>query len=62
MIRYSNGSVFNSNAQAMVNTVNCVGVMGAGIALEFSLRYPEMFKDYKSKCDNGEIKIGRIDY
>lgn len=62
MIRYSNGSVFNSNAQAIVNTVNCVGVMGAGIALEFSLRYPEMFKDYKSKCDNGEIKIGRIDY
>lgn len=62
MIIYNKGSVFNSNTQAIVNTVNCVGVMGAGIALEFSLRFPEMYVDYKTKCENGEIQIGKIDY
>jgi len=62
LIRYSKGSVFNANTQAVVNTVNCVGAMGAGIALEFSLRYPEMFIEYQKKCDIGEIQIGLIDY
>lgn len=62
MIIYNRGSVFNSNTQAIVNTVNCVGVMGAGIALEFSLRFPEMYVDYKTKCENGEIQVGKIDY
>ena len=45
MIIYSDGTVFNADTQALVNTVNCTGVMGAGIALEFMLRYPEMFED-----------------
>lgn len=59
MIYYDDGTVFNTNAKTLVNTVNCFGVMGAGIALEFKLRYPEMFKDYENKCEQKEIKIGR---
>ena len=48
--------------QAIVNTVNTMGAMGAGIALEFSLRYPDMFDDYVEKCKNENIKVGKVDY
>src|SRR3712207_7152121 len=47
LLKYYEGTVFNSNAKTLVNTVNCFGVMGAGIALEFKLRYPDMFKKYQ---------------
>ena len=47
MIKKIKGNIFNTGAQVIVNTVNCVGVMGRGIALECKLRYPEMFKKYK---------------
>ena len=40
------GNIFNTKAMAIVNTVNCVGAMGKGIALDFKLRFPEMFKEY----------------
>lgn len=62
MVRFFEGTVFNANTQALVNTVNCVGVMGAGIALEFMLRYPEMYKDYKEKCEAKSIQTGKLDY
>lgn len=62
MINYFEGTVFNSNAQALVNTINIVGVMGAGIALEFGLRYPDMLKDYEQKCINQELYMGKVDY
>ena len=62
MIKYVNGTVFNQNTCAKVNTVNTVGVMGAGIALEFSLRYPEMLFDYEEKCKNRLITVGKVDY
>ena len=52
------GNIFDSNCSTIVNTVNCVGVMGKGIALEFKKRYPEMFEDYVQKCRNGEVKPG----
>ena len=52
------GDLFESNCSTIVNTVNCVGVMGKGIALEFKKRYPEMFMEYVRKCDNGEVKPG----
>ncbi len=52
------GNIFTSGCQTLVNTVNCVGVMGAGIALEFRLRYPQMFKKYVELCKNGHIAIG----
>ncbi|MDR3263887.1 MAG: macro domain-containing protein [Clostridiales bacterium] len=62
MIKYSKGTVFNANAQAMVNTINCTGVMGAGIALEFMLRYPKMFNEYKAQCAQQNIEIGKVSY
>ncbi len=43
----------------MVNTVNCVGVMGKGIALEFKKRFPVMFGDYAARCGRGEVKLGK---
>jgi len=54
------GNLFTSECQTLVNTVNCVGVMGAGIALEFKLRLPDMFEEYVDKCNKGEIGIGRL--
>lgn len=62
MITYLNGTVFNTDADAIVNTINCVGVMNAGLALEFGLRYPELLKEYEGKCKNNEINVGHIFY
>lgn len=49
---------FPSN-HVLVNTVNCVGVMGKGIALEFKKRFPQLFKDYQLACKNKNIEIGK---
>lgn len=62
MLRYSSGTVFNVKAEAIVNPINCTGVMGAGLALEFKLRYPTMFLDHKKKVDQGRISLGQVDY
>ncbi len=59
MVTFVKGDIFKSPAQVLTNTVNCVGVMGKGVALEFKNRYPKMFGDYKSKCDLGEVKPGQ---
>ena len=59
MIKVLIGNIFESRAQTLVNTVNCVGIMGKGIAQEFKKRYPEMFKDYKSLCDRGVVQLGQ---
>ena len=55
-----NGNIFNTKAQTIVNTVNCVGVMGKGIALVFKLRYPSMFDIYQDFCKQGLIGIGKL--
>lgn len=52
------GDLLGSRMQTLVNTVNCVGVMGKGIALQFKERYPAMFEDYKRRCDRKEVKLG----
>lgn len=54
------GNIFNTSAMAVVNTVNCVGAMGKGIALDFKLRYPEMFKEYQQICSQHLLKPGQI--
>lgn len=59
MIHYLKGTVFNTPAKTMVNTVNCKGIMGAGLALEFRLRYPTMYEDYVKKCNENKLSIGR---
>lgn len=51
-------SLFDVNTKAIVNTVNCVGVMGAGIALEFKKRFPLMFSLYKGLCDSNQLNPG----
>ena len=61
MLTYSNGTVFNQKVDAIVNTVNIVGVMGAGLALEFALRYPDMLESYEEKCKKGLLSLGKID-
>lgn len=53
------GNMFESKCSTIVNTVNCVGVMGKGIALEFKKRYPAMYYDYVEKCDTGQVKPGK---
>jgi uncharacterized protein YwgA/O-acetyl-ADP-ribose deacetylase (regulator of RNase III) len=58
-VKVLKGDLFESKYQTFVNTVNCVGVMGAGIALEFKKRFPEMFKDYVNLCEQGKVKLGR---
>ncbi|MBU0691508.1 macro domain-containing protein [bacterium] len=58
MLKVMSGDLFASKAQTLVNTVNCVGVMGKGIALEFKNRYPAMFADYTTRCKRGEVKLG----
>lgn len=59
-IRVIHGNIFNSKAQTIVNTVNCVGVMGKGIALVFKLRYPNMFEQYQKYCAQHLIGIGKL--
>src|SRR5437667_12575601 len=53
------GNLFDSKAQTLVNTVNCVGIMGKGIALEFKKRFPEMFLDYENRCARKEVELGK---
>lgn len=57
-IKYIQGNIFNTKCQTVVNTVNCVGVMGKGIAQVYKLRYPLMFEEYKEHCKNMLIKPG----
>ncbi|MEA5517039.1 macro domain-containing protein [Nodularia sp. UHCC 0506] len=59
-LKIINGNLFTSNCQTLVNTVNCVGVMGAGISLEFRLRYPEMYARYVKICEQNLMEIGKL--
>ena len=53
------GDLFKSRMQTLVNPVNCVGIMGKGIALSFKERFPEMFSDYSDRCKQGKVEIGK---
>lgn len=58
MIKVLVGNLFNSQCQTLVNTVNTVGIMGVGIALEFKKRFPDMYEDYVKRCAEGKVKLG----
>ena len=58
MLHFVKGDIFESPARVLVNPVNCVGVMGKGLALEFKKRYPAEFDVYKDLCQNEEIEPG----
>lgn len=60
MIEYTSGDILRSEAEALVNTVNCVGVMGRGIALQFKNMFPENFKAYAAACERREVQPGRM--
>ncbi len=60
MIEYKTGDILAEDAEALVNTVNCAGFMGRGIALEFKRAWPENFKAYAAACRKGEIQPGRM--
>ena len=60
MITYVDFSLFDSPCKVLVNTVNTVGVMGKGIAKEFKGIYPDMFLEYQSRCERGQINIGDL--
>jgi uncharacterized protein YwgA/O-acetyl-ADP-ribose deacetylase (regulator of RNase III) len=59
MVKVLFSEVLDSNAQTLVNTVNCVGVMGKGIALKFKGRFPDMFNDYFERCNRNEVRVGK---
>lgn len=54
------GNIFDSKAQTLVNTVNCMGVMGKGLALEFKKRHPDMFIAYEKICKDRLLDIGKL--
>lgn len=58
-ITYKQGNLFDSRMQTLTNTVNTVGVMGAGIAKQFKARFPTMFQDYKERCKNKLVEMGK---
>ena len=60
MIRFKSGDILAEDAEALVNTVNCVGVMGRGIALQFKKAFPENFRVYAAACRRGEVQPGRM--
>ena len=60
MLRFTTGNLLDSSAEALVNTVNTVGVMGKGIALQFKQAFPHNFEIYKQACLNGSLKTGKI--
>ena len=60
MIEFKTGDVFTENAEALVNSVNCVGVMGRGIALQFKKAFPDNFAAYAAACEREEVRPGRM--
>ena len=60
MIDYKKGNLFEEQTEALVNTVNCVGVMGRGIALQFKKIFPDNFKEYQKACKAGEVVPGKM--
>jgi len=60
MIHFTKGDMFDIDVDIHINTVNCVGVMGAGVALAFKTRFPDMFIAYQEDCKNGQVRPGHM--
>lgn len=60
MITYKDGDIFEDDADVLVNPVNCVGVMGKGLALEFKHRFPSMYDEYRKACDQKKMFPGGV--
>lgn len=60
MIKLTQGDIFKSDAEALVNTVNCVGIMGRGLALQFRKAFPGNFKAYEIACKANQVQPGKM--
>ena len=60
MIVFKNGNIFDSKCETLVNPINCVGVMGKGLALIFKNKFPKMYEIYKEDCALKKIKVGEV--
>ena len=60
MLEFRTGNIFDEDAEALVNAVNCVGIMGGGIALQFKHAFPGNFKAYEHACKRREVRPGRM--
>src|SRR6187431_1687661 len=60
MIEYKKGDILRADVEALVNTVNCVGIMGRGVALQFKNAFPDNFKAYAAACSREEVQPGRM--
>ena len=60
MIKITQGDILSANVDAIVNTVNCVGVMGKGLALQFKKAYPDNYETYKLACEHKAIRTGKM--
>ena len=60
MMEFTAGDILQDDAQAVVNTVNCVGIMGRGIALQFKHQFPDNFKQYAAACKRSEVRPGAM--
>lgn len=60
MIEYKHGDMLQEDAEALINTVNCMGIMGRGIALQFKNAFPENFRAYVKACKNNEVQPGKM--
>ena len=60
MVLFKTGNLFDEDVEALVNTVNCVGVMGRGVALQFKNAFPANFRAYRAACDRGEVQPGTM--
>lgn len=60
MMEFTKGDLLAADVEALVNTVNCVGIMGRGVALQFKNAFPDNFKAYARACDLGEVQAGRM--
>jgi len=60
MIHLVSGNLLEAQTEALVNTVNCMGIMGKGIALQFKQAFPDNFNDYSQACSKGKVRIGKM--
>jgi O-acetyl-ADP-ribose deacetylase (regulator of RNase III) len=60
MMRFTQGNLLEAPAEALVNTVNTVGVMGKGIALMFKEAFPDAFEEYAEACEEGQVRVGKV--
>jgi O-acetyl-ADP-ribose deacetylase (regulator of RNase III) len=60
MIEFASGDILHADVEALVNTVNCVGIMGRGIALQFRKAFPRNYDAYKALCDRDQVQLGKM--